>query len=199
MINQKISFLSIFLIFSLLISSINTEDVYPITDSVKDDSNYKKADFTLAASSELGYYYFKYSASTVPSSRIGAFRFDLGSAITDPEILCVFVSDSSTDQQIIDAFDSVEVDTSVCVGAFNGNGVYDGIFKYDESKKLLAFLLKTKVTEASQAHVYVRNAENKLESKEQNVNDNSLYSFSTKNPSPDGKLLAIPTFEACAL
>ena len=178
MINQKIAFLSIFLIFSLLISSINTDSiVYPISDSVKDDSNYYKADFQIEASNELNYYYFKYSPPSIPSSRIGAFRFDLGQIATADEILCKFVPESSSDTDIINSFDSLEVDDSVCVGAFNGNGIYDGIFKYEETQKKLAILLKVKVAEASQGAVYVRYTQIELEPKEQNVNDFSLYSL----------------------
>ena len=138
MINQKITFLSIFLIFSQLISSINTDStVYPISESVKDDSNYNKAEFQIEDAES--FFCFKYSVSSVPSSRIGAFRFDLGEITKTPEVLCKFLSASSTDAQIISELDALDSDNSACVGGLI-NGVYDGIFKYDETKKLLAFV-----------------------------------------------------------
>ena len=175
MINQKITFLSIFLIFSQLISSINTDStVYPISESVKDDSNYNKAEFQIEEAES--FFYFKYSVSSVPSSRIGAFRFDLGEITKTPEVLCKFLSASSTDAQIISELDALDSDNSACVGGFI-NGVYDGIFKYDETKKLLAFVLKKKGTEVSKAKAYVRHNENVLTAQEQTVQDNSLYSL----------------------
>ena len=121
---QKISFLSIFLIFSQLISSFATNStVYPISDLVEDDSNYSKADFQI--DQEESSFYFKYSVSGVPSSLIGAFRFDLGEITQAPEILCKFFEDSSTDTQIISELDSLDIDNSACIGGFN-NGIYDG-------------------------------------------------------------------------
>ena len=178
MINQKIAFLSIFLLFSLLITSINTEDtVYSISDSVKDDSNYLKADFTIESTEDN--FYFKYTVSTTPSSRISAFRFDLGEVTTAPEVLCKFVSDSASDSQIINELEALDVDQSVCTGAFNANNrIFDAIFIHDETKKKLAIILKKKGTEvSSDAHVFVRGKENVLTAQEQNVQDNSLYSL----------------------
>ena len=178
MINHKIAFLSIFLLFSVLISSINTDStVRSISDSVSGDSNYLKADFQIETEEDS--FYFKYSVSTTPSSRIGAFRFDLDQVQTAPEILCKFVSDSATDTQIINELEALDVDKSVCVGAFNSNTrIFDGIFKHDTTLKILAIILKKKGSEVTNdAHVYVRGKENVLEAKEQNVQDNSLYSL----------------------
>ena len=125
-------------------------------------------------------YYFKYPFTSTPASRIGAFRFDFNQFDTtalNNEVFCSFVDASATDSQIISDLDSVTKDTSVCIGAFNQNGIFDGIFKYDETQKVFAILLKTKGELSATVSVYVRNKETMLSANEQEVNDYAKYSM----------------------
>ena len=87
-----------------------------------------------------------------------------------------FFEESSTDTQIISELDSLELNNSACIGGFY-NGIYDGIFKYDEAKKLLAFVFKKKGTEYSKASVYIRHKENILTAEEQLASETILPAY----------------------
>ena len=170
---------SLILIFSLLLSFTSTAPtVKPITDTVSDDSNYNYATFQVTTDDEN--YYFQYSFSTIPTSRIGAFRFDFikfDSALTpQSQVLCTFVESSASDSDLINALNKVTKDTSICIGAF-GTGLYDGIFEYDKSKKKLGILFKTTGEIESEVSIYIRNKDTALPVEEKNVNEHSKYSL----------------------
>ena len=179
MINKKLSIISLFLIFSLLIAFAQTDStVYSITGTISDDSNYNKADFSIAIDDDT--YYFQYPFTITPASRIGAFRFEFDQFDTgsiNNQVFCTFVDASATDSQIISALASITKDTSVCIGAFKESGIFDGIFKYDQQKKKLAIMLKTTGTLSARVSVYVRNKETTLSVNEQEVNDYAKYSL----------------------
>ena len=179
MTKQKLKSISLFLIFSLLISfSKSDSTVHSITETVSDDSNYNKAEFSVLPDDDM--YYFKYPFTTTPASMIGAFRFDFDQFDTtalNNEVFCTFVDASTGDSLIISALDSVTKNTSVCIGAFSENGIFDGIFKYDESKKVFAILLKTTGELSAKVTAYVRNKETTLSDNEQEVNDYAKYSL----------------------
>ena len=171
--------LTLLLIFSLLFSfTITAPTVKPISDTPSDDSNYNYATFQVTTDDEN--YYFQYSFSTIPSSRVGAFRFDFikfDSALTpQSQVFCTFVESSASDSDLINALDKVTQDTSVCIGAF-GNGLYDGIFEYDKSKKKLGIKLKTTGEIESEVSIYIRNKDTVLPVEEKNVNEYSKYSL----------------------
>ena len=173
-------FMSIFLIFSILVSLCASQTVYPISTAVSDDSNYTKGVFKAAIGE--GNFYLKYSFSTTPTSRIGAFRISFNSfpeGSSNPEILCTFVAESASDSDIITELNKITADTSACIGDYHDYeiGVYDGIFEYDQSKKKFVILIKTTGELDSETEVYVRNKDTLLEVKEQNVNDYSKYSI----------------------
>ena len=175
--SKKLFSINLFLLYSFLILFVTSQTtVYPISETVSDDPNYNKASFKVSSSSDN--YYFKYSFATIPESRIGAFRFDFDQfdSIENKEVICTFVDESASDDQIISALDSVTDDKNVCKGAFKIIGIYDGIFEYDKTKKMFVILLKTTNLEANVA-VYVRNKETALEVKEQEVNDFAKYSL----------------------
>ena len=178
MLNQRIISLSKFLIFSLLVSLINTETpVYSIEDQVSADSNYLKAEFNIGVNESS--YYFKYSASNIPSSLIGAFRFEIDEfSSSQIEILCKFFPEFTTDAQLITELDSLDSFDTACIGDFNSNsGIYDGIIKYDTNNTKLAIIFKKKYVGTSAARVYIRTTENILKPEEQTVTVNSLYSL----------------------
>ena len=93
MINKKLSIISLFLIFSLLIAFAQTDStVYSITGTISDDSNYNKADFSIAIDDDT--YYFQYPFTITPASRIGAFRFEFDQFDTgsiNNQVFCTFV------------------------------------------------------------------------------------------------------------
>ena len=179
MTTQKLASISLFLIFSLLIAFTNADaTVHDISGTVTDDSNYNKAEFTVGPDDQK--YYFKYTFTTTPASRIGAFRFDFDqfdTASVNNEVLCTFVDDTTADSQIVSTLDSVTKDTSACIGTFKEDGIFDGIFEYDKSKKRLAILLKTASELSANVNVYVRNKETTLSVNEQEVNDFAKYSL----------------------
>ena len=69
--------------------------------------------------------------SDIPKSKINAFRIDFDS-FDDPskdyKVLCIFVSKSASDQDLVNQLRNLEEENSECRGGLSKNGVYDGIF-----------------------------------------------------------------------
>ena len=178
--NKKIPLFFYLLLFCLLFSSILSQTVIPIQEKVPGDENYVRANFKVDSSSE--YYFFKYSFTDAPPSRISAFRFDFSSFDTgsmNDEVLCTFVDESTSDLDIINALNKITKETSSCIGSFNENemGIYDGIFEYDKNKKLFVISLKTTGELESDVSVYIRTQERTLEPNQEKVIDHAKYSM----------------------
>ena len=173
----KMSLLFYLLFSCLLFSSIYSQSVIPISEQIE-ENKYVRANFHVGSSSE--YYFFKYSFTEAPPSKISAFRFDFSSFDTGSlqnEVLCTFVDQSTSDLDIINQLNKITKDTSSCIGAFNELGIFDGIFEYDTSKKLFVISLKTTGELESDVAVYIRTEEKVLEPNEQNVMDHGKYSM----------------------
>ena len=178
MLNQKMPLLFSLLIFSFLFTFISSQTVYSISESVPDDSDYNRATFQVDSSSEN--YYLKYSFSTTPTSRIGAFRFDFSAfdtASMQNQVLCTFVDASASDSTIVNELNKITKEKSACIGAFKNYGKYDGIFEYDKTKKLFVILLKTTGELESEVSAYVRTKETFLSVSEEKVLDYAKYSM----------------------
>ncbi|MBO6243522.1 MAG: hypothetical protein J6O41_03010, partial [Clostridia bacterium] len=171
--------ISLFLIFSTLITiSKGVSVVHEISEAISVDINYKKAEFTVDPEEQN--YYFKYSFSAIPSSRISAFRFDFDQftqTALNNEVFCTFVDETALDSEIINALDSLTQETSACIGTFKESGIFDGIFKHDQTKTKFAILLKNHGEFSANARVYVRWKETNLTAVEQEVKDVELYSM----------------------
>ena len=178
MLNKKMPSIFYLLILSLLFSSISSQTVYSVSEAVPDDSNYNRAKFQVGSSSE--YYFFKYSFSDTPPSRIGAFRFDFSTfdtASMKNEVVCTFVDATASDIDIINALNQITKEKSACIGSFTELGIYDGIFEYDKTKKLFVVSLKTTGELESDVTIYVRTTEKTLDVSEQKVTDYAKYSL----------------------
>ena len=168
----------IIIIVSFCLTIIKTVEVYEINQEVIDNTNYKKVEFY--SDKKTLNHYFKYSVTTTPSSRITAFRFEFdqfSSQSLRNVVLCTFVEESATDEQLIEAIRLIDSSTSSCVGAFNDNGIYDGIIEYDKSKKKLAIWLVTNGQFDFTARIFLRTTEKILSVNEQTVMGDESYSL----------------------
>ena len=166
--NSKNIFL--FIILSLCLLQIESQTVHGITEDVSGYSEYKKAEFSKESSNQ---YYFKYDISTIPKSKVMAFRFQFDkfdSTFRESKILCTSVASSTSDDQLKSTLDCLSQSTSSCIGDFSEsteNGIYDGIIKLDSSKTKLGIKLKLEGVISFTARIFLRIQEEILESKEQ--------------------------------
>ena len=171
--------IQLLLIFSLCLFSIESDTVYDINDDVTDNINYKKVEFS--GESKILNYYFKHSVRTIPSSRINAFRFEFDQFSEQAKkrniILCTFVDESTTDEQLIEEVRLIDSSTSSCVGAFNDNGIYDGIIEFHKTKKKLAIWLVSHGQINFTARVYLKTVEKILSVNEQTVYEDESFSL----------------------
>ena len=177
MINKYLSIISF---FTILISLANADPtIYSISEIVSADPNYNKADFKVEPGTEK--FYFEYSFTQIPTSRIGAFRFIYHSFDKAPltnEVFCTFVDPSTSTTQMVNALDSLTNETSACIGSFKEeDGIFDGIVEYDMAKTKLLILLKITGDLSADASIYIRNKENILTANEQIIYEDSIYSL----------------------
>ena len=144
-------FILIFILINLINKSnqsnlqkekFSAEIVHEINEDMA-DPNYKKAEFQSTSTDE--YHYFKYESANIPTSRVSSFRFDLDQFTSLAEekyrVYCTFVSNTTTDANLITVLKEVSYETTSCIGSFNSFGVFDGIVKHDESKTKLGIML----------------------------------------------------------
>ena len=166
-------------IIVLSLSLVSAATVYEINQSVPDDSDYKKVEFTGAQ--KLLNHYFKYTVSSIPSSRIGAFRieFDQFNQLSYKmnKVFCTFVDSSASDDQLIQEVGLIDDITSSCLGSFTEDGIYDGLIKYPETKKKLAIYMVAKGHIDFTARLYLRINEKTLSANEQKIIEDSSYSM----------------------
>ena len=168
----------IFILFILSFNSINSAQVYDISEEIKGNSDYKKVSFE-SGETTLNHY-FKHSVSTIPQSRIGPFRIDFDSfneLTKESKVYCTFVDESTSDDSLISQLNLLDQETSSCVGAFNDRGFYDGIIEYHQSKKKLGIFLYSNCLMSYTGTVYVRINENILSVKEQLATIEETYSL----------------------
>ena len=116
----------IFIIF--ILCSIKSQEVYDISEDIKGNADYKKVSFESSESTVN--HYFKHSVSTIPKSRVGAFRIDFDvfdELLKESKVYCTFVDESTTDSSLIEQLRNLDEEKSSCVGAINDKGIYDGI------------------------------------------------------------------------
>ena len=179
---QKLSLL--LLLFLLLANSISAlsvsaDTVIEINQNVDGNANYKKAEFS-GEQTDLNHY-FKYSVSTIPTSRVTAFRFEFDTFYTfstkTTKVLCTFVDSSTSDADLIEALRAIDDTTTSCVGAFNENGIYDGIIEFDETKTKMGIYLVTLGGYQFNARIYLKITETFLSAEEQKANEDESYSL----------------------
>jgi len=166
------------ILFSLCLISIKSATVYEINEEVPYYDEYKKAEFS--SDSKTLNHYFKYSVTRVPTSRISAFRFEFDQFSTQSlrnVVLCTFVDESTTDDQLIEEVRLIDNTTSSCIGEFDDNGIFDGIIEYDQNKRKLAIWLVTHGQINFTARIYLRTTEKILSVNEQTVLEDESYSL----------------------
>ena len=170
------------IIFSHCFISIKSEDeikVYEINESVPDNPDYKKVEFFTQI--DILNNFFKYNVDKIPSSRINAFRVEFDQfnerAKEMNRVFCTFVDSNTSDEDLKVEAAMINPDTTSCIGAFNDNGIFDGIIKYHESKKKLAIYLVTHGRFNSTARIYIRTNEKSLDVMEKTIMENEGYSL----------------------
>ena len=173
------SFILQLIIFSHCFISINSDTVYEINEAVPNNPDYKKAEFY--SQKDILNNYFKYNVDKIPTSRINALRVEFDQfnerAKEMNRVFCTFVDSSTSDEDLIIQVAMINQTTTSCIGAYNDNGVFDGIIKYHESKKRLAIYLVTHAQINSTARIYIRTNEKSLEVEEQTKKEDESYSL----------------------
>ena len=128
-------------------------------------------------------YYFKHSLSSVPKSKVVAFRFEFEESdpsFKDSQILCTSVSSGTSDSVLKTALDMMSETTSSCIGGFNGDesDKYDGIIKLNSSRTTIGIKLNLNGVISFNAKIYLRIIEEELEVLQQEkIVDGTLYSL----------------------
>ena len=173
--------IDILIVLFLCITSIKSASstVYEINESVSGNSNYKKAEFS-TTKLELNHF-FKYTVTITPSSRITAFRFEFDRfnerSKLNNQVYCTFVDSSTSDEELMETLRTIDASTSSCIGAFNDDGIYDGIIEFHETKKKLGIYLVALGDIDFEARIYLRINEKTLSVNEQTVVEDESYSL----------------------
>ena len=172
--------LSLILLFISIIPS-KSQEFYDITEDVSQYPQYKKAEFSHVSNN---IYYFKHTLSSIPKSKVTAFRFrfdQFDETFKGSLILCTVVPESTSDTDLKTILDNLSEATSSCRGGFNeeDNGNYDGIIKLDTTKNKIGIKLHVEGIITFNARIYLRILEEELEVKEQRKFTDELY---TLNP-----------------
>ena len=178
---QKLSllFISLLLLTVSLPSTFCADTVHEINEVVEGNDNYKKAEFS-AGQTDLNHY-FKYSVSTIPTSRVTAFRIEFDTfysfSTKTTKVFCTFVDSATSDADLIEALQLLNEETTSCVGDINENGIYDGIIEYDETKTKMGIYLVTTGGYQFNARIYLKITETFLSAEEQKANEDETYSL----------------------
>ena len=170
--------LFIFIILSISLYSIKSDTVHEINEDVPGTSEYKKVSFE-SSETQINHF-FKYTVTNLPKSMIGALRFDFDRfsplSILN-QVICTFVPTETSDAVLEETLRQLKANESACIGQFNSDGKYNGIVKYDDSKKKLGIYLLSIGFIQFTATVYVRTTEKFLKVEEAQVKDDELYSL----------------------
>jgi len=168
----------IIILFSLFLS-VKTVQVYEINENIEGNTDYKKVSFE--SDEKTLNHYFKYKVNNIPQSRIGAFRVKFEAfnqlSLEKNQVYCTFVDESATDDDLVKAFEKVNEQNTNCIGQFNIKGIFEGIIKYDQTKKKLGIMLIAKGEIEFKATVYIKTTEQILVAEEQKVKIDEAYSL----------------------
>ena len=165
---------------------INSEEMHEISETVEQDSNYKKAEFDFAKTDK--YHYFKYDNSTLPSSKVRTFRIDFSQysiAMSNYKVYCTNVASSTSDSDLIATLKTLTASTSSCIDIFRSFANYDGIVKLDAQKTKLGIVLISEAEVAFRGELYLRISERILgtdESKPMEEESFALAPFTVNIP-----------------
>ena len=168
----------VYILFALTLISIKSDQVIEISESISGNPDYKKVSFESDAKTLN--HYFKYSVDTIPQSRVNAFRinFDAFNELSKQNIvLCTFVDESTTDNDLIEQLRILSKEESSCIGDFNDEGIFDGIIEYHQTKKKLGIYLVSKGGIQYTATIYLRITERFLTVQEQKTTADESYSL----------------------
>ena len=158
--------------------NLKTESMHEINQAVDENVNYKKAEFSFTSSDR--YQFFKYDNSTLPSSRVSAFRIDFSQYYTnmsDYKVFCTSVDSSTSDSSLMETLRSLTLAKSSCVDGFRSYAIYDGIVKLDPQKTKLGIVITTSSGAAFSAKIYFRVNERVLGTDESRPMEEESYSL----------------------
>ena len=156
---------------------LTADTVYTIYELEPKNANYRKAEFEVSSKGNL---YFKYDNSTLPTSKITAFRIDFDSYSEDMkgyEVYCTNVDSSTTDSNLVSALDGMDLTKSSCPDGFKNQGFYDGIVRLDETNTKLGIVLKLKVDKQFKGRVLLRVSERFLGADESQIMEDETFSL----------------------
>ena len=158
--------------------AINQETMHVINQKIDDDENYLRAEFIFEASDKK--HYFKYTNSTLPTSKVTAFKIDFAqfsAAMANYKVYCTNVENSVSDSELMNILSGLTVETSTCIEISRSYGYYDGIAKLDEKKFTLGIILISEADVAFSGKINLRIAERILGTDEPRPMEEETYSF----------------------
>ena len=174
---KKSSYILIVILLSICLS-VKASNVYEIKEDIG-NKKYKKVSFE--SDEKTVNHYFKFDVKDTPKSRIGAFRIDFDVfnelSLEKNEVYCTFVEKSKSDDDLVKELEGMNSKNTNCIGQFNKKGIFEGIIKYDKDKTKLGIILKAKGEIKFTATVYVQTKEQILETKEQKMEIDEIYSL----------------------
>ena len=176
--NFTLSHLLIFILLSLSLSSTEI-NVHEIEEDLPGVENYKYVQFE--SEENTINYYFKYTVKSEQKSKIDAFRIKLDkftdASLEKNEVFCTFLQEDATNDNLIEALEKINSQSTSCIGQFGNSGTFDGIIKYDDEKPILAIIFKAKGDISFEAKVYIHTTAQILENEEKKITSNELYSL----------------------
>ena len=125
--------------------SLKAETVIKIDEKIQGNEDHKKAEYDITTTDTEKNRYFKYIATSQPSTLITTFRivfYSYSTDISNYNVLCVNVDTSKDDSYIITTLKNLQMKDSACINGFKRHGHYDGIVRLDKDKTVLAIMLQ---------------------------------------------------------
>ena len=122
-------------------NALKEETVITINQDIQGNADHKKADYQFDTTETEKNRYFKYIATSQPSSLITTFRIEFDMYSTDIaryKVVCTNVDPSEDDANIIETLKKLLIKDSACINGFVSEGRYDGIVRLDKTKTVLA-------------------------------------------------------------
>ena len=162
-------------------NSLKDENVININQDIQGNPDHKKAEYSFQTSDTDKNRYFKYLASSQPSSLITTFRIEFdsyGPDIADYKVLCVNVNPSESDSAIISKLKDLQIQDSACADGLKSEGRYDGIARLNESNTVLAIMIHEEKSGLKfSGRINLRVTERSLKTDEPKPKDDETYTL----------------------
>ena len=162
-------------------NALKEETVITINQDIQGNADHKKADYQFDTTETEKNRYFKYIATSQPSSLITTFRIEFDMYSTDIaryKVVCTNVDPSKDDAYIIEELKKLLIKDSACINGFVSEGRYDGIVRLDKTKTVLAIMMHEEDAGLSfKGRLNLRIKERSLKTDELKPKDDETYTL----------------------